>query len=152
MKCARSFKTVISRDSKWKAFCIGSTYRSLVWTLVAIGILFLVASFKQAASDCPSSIAWVAPCVEFGMKACAASPIFTMRPPFEVQWGSGSRKEILKSMMAPGGVCSMTEMQRLSHFRPDSSTVFNTSAASSLDDQVSSAAPLSCNFRSISCL
>ena len=77
---------------------------SFVRTLVARGILSLHAILRQAARDNPSSIACVAPVAECGMKACAASPIFTIRPPGEAHTGSGSLKVILKSTTESGGV------------------------------------------------
>lgn len=78
-----------------KRHCQVQTHRNLVCTLVARDTLALPASLRQAAIESPSSIAWVAPFEELGMKACAASPILTMSPPGEVQTGSGSLQVIL---------------------------------------------------------
>ena len=50
--------------------------------------------------------------------------------------------------MLPLGVCLITEATRLSHGIPESSKVANTSDASSLVDQLSSAFPLSYSIES----
>lgn len=119
------------------------TYRNVVCTLVASGTLSFPASRRHAAIEIPSSIAEVAPYVEFGMKACAASPTLTIRPFGEVHSGSGSLHMILKSTTVFGGVFAITAATFLSQSRPVFSKHFRASDALSLVDQVSCAWPLS---------
>lgn len=59
----------------YDSFSTKKTYRNFVCILVANATLFLPASFRQAAIEIPSSMAWVAPFAEVGRNECALSPI-----------------------------------------------------------------------------